>query len=107
MKREGKSRESAGEGTRSLARAFVQPGKKFDYLSGRCRRQSGGSRMLLPWGEWKDIVIPRHRHSSPSLSNRPAILHAAAGVGIAAAAAAAFAAAVVAIIVVARTRVPK
>lgn len=65
-KREGERNPRAGKGTslgvRALARQHTRAGKKFDYLSGRCRRQSGGSRMLAP-GEWKDIVILR-RHSS-------------------------------------------
>jgi len=52
----------------SRANTFAHPHKKFDYLSGRCRRQSCGSQMLLARGELKDIVIPR-RHTVLSLSN--------------------------------------
>lgn len=72
---EGKSRR-AEKGMRSvvvrvLARQHIRAsGKKFDYLSGRCRRQSGGSQMLLARGELKDIVIPR-RHTVLLLSNLP------------------------------------
>lgn len=42
----------AEKGMRSLVVALARQhihafSKKFDYLSGRCRRQSGGSQMLL------------------------------------------------------------
>lgn len=72
-KDERKSRK-AGKGMRilvvcALARQHIHAfSKKFDYLSGRCRRQSGGSQMLLARGELKDIVIPC-RHIVLSLSN--------------------------------------
>lgn len=75
IKNQGKSWKAGKEMrsliVRALARQHIHAlSKKFDYLSGRCRRQSGGSQMLLARGELKDIVIPC-RHTVLSLSNLP------------------------------------